>query len=102
MDYLLLFILAALLWFWFDSLRAIDIARAAGKRACSAADVQFLDDSVVGISLRLRRRDSGRLALRRIYRFEFSDTGDRRLEGEVLLLGGTVESVTMEPYRLLH
>lgn len=86
--------LAALLWFWLDSLRANEIARTAGERVCSEAGLQFLDD-MVSTGLALERR-----TLRRSYRFEFSDTGDRRLEGEVVLLGKRVESVTLEPYRL--
>jgi hypothetical protein len=40
--------------------------------------------------------------LRRTYRFEFSDTGDSRLEGQLIVLGDKIESVTMEPYRMLH
>ncbi len=102
MEYLLLFFLAALIWFWFDSLGTIELAKAAGKRACVDADVQFLDDTVASVSLKLRRHSSGHLALHRTYKFEFSDTGDRRLEGEVILIGSKVESVTMDPYRLLH
>lgn len=95
-DWIPLFCLAALLWFWLDGLRAKELARAAGERACADADLQFLDDTVsVGLSLR-------RLALRRTYRFEFTDTGDRRLEGEVVLMGHKVESVNLEPYRILH
>lgn len=99
MDLLLLLSLAALGWFWFDSLRALEVARNAGKRACNSAGVQFLDDTVAGIALALGRDESGHRRLRRTYRFEFSDTGDNRLEGRLVLLGARVESVTLEPYR---
>lgn len=98
---LLLLLLAALGWFWFDSLRALETARNTGKRICDNADVQFLDDTVAGIGLSLVRDNSGRRVLRRTYRFEFSETGDTRLEGRLILLGNRVESVTMEPYRIL-
>ena len=101
-DALLILPLVALLWYWFDSLRALEIARAAGKRACQNADVQFLDDTVAGTSLALVRNESGRRVLRRTYRFEFSETGNTRLEGQLTLLGKKVESVTMEPYRILQ
>jgi hypothetical protein len=99
---LFLLLLAALGWFWFDSLHALEIARIAGKRACDDANVQFLDDTVASISLTLVRDKSGRRVLRRTYRFEFSETGDSRLEGQVIVLGNKVESVVMEPYRMLH
>jgi hypothetical protein len=101
MSLLLLLLLAALGWFWFDSLHALEIARKAGRRACDDAHVQFLDDTVAGIGLELARGKSGRRVLRRTYRFEFSETGNTRLEGRLILLGDRVESVTMEPYRLL-
>ena len=99
---LFLLLLAALVWFWFDSLRALEVARKMGKRACGDANVQFLDDTVANISLALARDKSGRRVLRRSYRFEFSETGNSRLEGRVILLGDKIESVTMEPYQILH
>jgi hypothetical protein len=100
MELLLLLLLIVLGWFWFDSLRALEVARNAGRRACDNAGVQFLDDTVAGIGLALVRDYSGRRTLRRTYRFEFSDTGDTRLEGQLILLGTRIDSVTMEPYRL--
>ena len=99
---LLILSLAALLWYWFDGLRALEIARAAGRNTCQSAGVQFLDDTVASTSIALVRNDSGRRVLRRTYRFEFSDTGNTRLEGQLILLGDKVESVTMEPYRILQ
>ena len=101
MDWLILLILAALVWFWIGSLRALEVARNAGKLACKNYDVQFLDDAVSGIALALVRDELGRLAIRRTYRFEFSETGNSRLEGRLTLLGTKVESVIMEPYQIL-
>ncbi len=98
---LFLLLLAALGWFWFDSLRALEVARNIGKHACSDANVQFLDDTVASIALVLARDKSGRRVLRRTYRFEFSETGNSRLEGQLILLGDKIESVTMEPYQIL-
>ncbi len=98
---LFLALLAAVVWYWFDSLRALEIARKTGKRVCSDADVQFLDDTVASIALALVRDNSGRRVLRRTYRFEFSETGNTRLEGRLILLGDKVESVTMDPYQIL-
>lgn len=98
---LLLLLLAVLGWFWLDSLRSLEIARHAGKRVCDKANVQFLDDTVAGVGLALARDESGRRVLRRTYRFEFSETGNSRLNGELVLLGRRVESVTMQPYQIL-
>ena len=101
LSFFFLILLAAIGWFWFDSLRAIEIARHLGKQVCSDAGLQFLDDTVANIALALVRDETGRRVLRRTYRFEFSETGDSRLEGRVILLGSKVESITMEPYQML-
>jgi hypothetical protein len=99
---IMLLLLGALGWYWFDSLRALEIARKVGRHACDNARVQFLDDTVASAGLALVRDRSGRRVLRRTYRFEFSETGNSRLEGYLVLLGGRVESVTMEPYRIMQ
>ena len=100
MSLLFLLILAALGWFWLNSLRILEIARNAGKGACIKADVQFLDDTVASIGLAIARDQSGRRVLRRTYRFEFSETGNSRIEGQVIMLGDMIESVTMAPYQI--
>ena len=97
---LFLLLLAALVWYWLDSLRALEHAREIGRRTCSNADVQFLDDTVARIALQLVRNESGKRVLRRTYRFEFSETGNSRLEGQVILMGHRLESVTMDPYQM--
>jgi hypothetical protein len=105
MDFLslvLLLLMAALGWFWFDSLGDLELARQAGKRVCLEAEVQFLDDTVAGVALALVRNDSGRRVFRRTYRFEFSETGNSRIEGRVVVLGHKVESVTMDPFLLMQ
>ena len=98
---ILLLLLIALGVFWFTSLRALEIARNAGKQVCNNANVQFLDDTVANIGLALARDKTGRRVLRRTYRFEFSETGNTRLEGRLILLGNQIESVTMEPYQIM-
>ena len=98
---LFLLLLAALAWYWFDSLHALEQAREVGRRTCSEANVQFLDDTVARTELKLVRDETGRRVLCRTYRFEFSETGNSRIEGRIVLLGHKVESVTMDPYLLL-
>lgn len=88
-------------WFWLNSIRILELARKAGKQACIKADVQFLDDTVAGINLTIARNDLGRRVLLRTYRFEFSETGNSRLEGQVIMRGDRVESITMDPYQIM-
>lgn len=85
-----LVLLAALGWFWLDSLKARDAAIMAARKACDSEGLQFLDASVSIGSLRPARNDDGQLLLRRVYNFEYSDTGDNRCQGSVVLLGQRV------------
>ena len=87
-------------WLWVDSLRARERAVAAGRAACARYGVQFLDDTVAFAKLRLARDRGGQLRLRRTYEFEFSDTGDNRRHGAIVMLGAQVEDLHLEPYRL--
>ena len=93
-----LLILAALVWLWFDSMRARERALALGKRACERDGLMFLDETVECIALGVARNVDGRMLLRRTYGFEFSDTGNNRRSGSIVMLGGEVESLDTEPY----
>ena len=95
-----LLVLAALAWLWFDSMRARERAVAAGQDACARERLQFLDETVECTSVRPARSGAGRLVLRRVYRFEFSDDRSRRRGGSIVMLSGEVESLTMEPFLL--
>jgi hypothetical protein len=101
MSLLLLLLVVALGWFWFDCMSALEIARAKAKQLCVDANVQFLDDTVASVGLRVARNSSGSRVLRRTYRFEFSETGNSRLEGGLILMGDRVESFSMEPYQIV-
>jgi len=87
-------------YLWVDSLRAREHALAAGRAACARYGLQFLDDTVAFARLRLGRDEGGRLRLRRTYVFEFSDTGDNRRHGAIVMLGAQLEDLQLEPYRL--
>lgn len=93
-----LFFLALLIWLWSDSMRARERALVLGKRVCERDGLMFLDETVECVGLGVARNADGRLALRRTYGFEFSDTGNNRRNGSVVMLGGEVESFYTEPY----
>jgi hypothetical protein len=92
--------LALLGWLWYDSMRARERAVAAGQAACARERLQFLDETVECTSVWPARDAAGHLALRRVYRFEFSDDGSNRRAGSVVMLSAEVESLTMEPFLL--
>jgi hypothetical protein len=84
---------------WLDSLRARERALQAGRSACERYALQFLDDTVSFARLRLARNRDGELRIARTYTFEFSDTGNNRRQGAIVMLGGEVEDLQLEPYR---
>ena len=87
-------------YLWMDSLRAREHAVAAGRAACARYGVQLLDETVAFTRLRLARDEAGRLRLRRTYVFEFSETGDNRRHGAIVMLGARLDDLQLEPYRL--
>jgi hypothetical protein len=89
-ELLLLAFFLALAWLWWDSMQAREAAVAAARTACEAEGLQFLDDTVGIAGLRPARNANGRLLLQRAYDFEFSDTGDNRMKGSVVMLGRRV------------
>jgi hypothetical protein len=93
-----LLVAAAVLWA--DSQRARERAVRAGRSACERYQLQFLDDTVSFARLRLARDDGGQLKISRTYTFEFSDTGNNRRHGAIVMLGGEVADLHMEPYRM--
>ena len=95
---ILLIVAGALLWA--DSLRARERAVRAGRSACERYQLQFLDDTVSFARLRLARDEGGQLKISRTYTFEFSDTGNNRRQGAIVMLGGEVADLHMEPYRM--
>ena len=94
---LLLIVAGALLWA--DSLRARERAVRAGRSACERYQLQFLDETVAFTRLRLARDDEGQVKVKRTYTFEFSDTGNNRRHGAIVMLGAEVADMHLEPYR---
>jgi hypothetical protein len=95
---LVVIVAAALLWA--DSLKARERAIRAGRSACERYQLQFLDETVAFTRLRLARDEDGQVKLKRTYTFEFSDTGNNRRHGAIVMLGAEVADMHLEPYRV--
>jgi hypothetical protein len=93
-------LIAAGIFLWLDSLRARERAVRAGRAACERYSLQFLDDTVSFTRIRLGRDQDGQLKLARTYTFEFSDTGNNRRHGSIVMLGGELRDLHLEPYRM--
>jgi len=83
-------VLCALAWLWLDSLKTRELAIGAARAACVAEELMLLDATVAIAGLKLARDNDGRVNLQRVYDFEYSDTGNNRLKGSVVMLGHRV------------
>ncbi len=93
-----IFLIALMIWFWYDTMQAREQAVLLGKRHCQNDGLQLLDETVSLSSLKVRRNRDGQMMFRRVYEFEFSDNGDNRRLGSITLLGRHAESVQLEPH----
>ena len=96
-----LLLIASIAWFMWDSLKAREAAVSASRAACAAEGFQFLDDTVAIRGIRPVRED-GSLRLRRVYGFEYSESGDTRRKGSVVLVGDRVLVLNLEFQRPQH
>lgn len=83
-------LLCAAAWFWLDSLKVREAAVQAAREACEADGLMLLDDTVAIARLKAVRDEDSRLKLQRVYDFEYSDTGNNRQKGTVVLVGRRV------------
>lgn len=84
------FMVAGIAAVWLNSIRVREEAVQAARAACAAEGFQLLDDTVSITSLKPARDADGSLRLMRSYEFEYSDTGDNRLKGSIVLSGRRV------------
>jgi hypothetical protein len=95
MEILGILIVGGLAWLWYDSLKAREAAVRAAREICVAEGLMLLDDTVAISGLKPARDEDGRLKLQRAYDFEFSDTGNNRLKGGLVLRGRRVVIVNV-------
>lgn len=90
--------------FWSAGRGAAERAKALGRDACRAANVQWLDESVHAIGLKLCRLENGWLGWERTFRFDYSRNGQDRNSGRLVLRGDRLVSfsgpVTPTPSQL--
>lgn len=93
--------IASLALLWWQNLKMREIALVAVKRFCNREGLQLLDQSVAlkGMSF-TRDQHSGRVVLRRAYKFEFTSTGEERYSGTVEMHGQRFKGIETEPYRI--
>jgi len=98
MAWLLVVVLVGCFALWLDTLRARDLALTVARQQTARLRLQLLDDTVALQQTRVVRTASGWLALARHFRFEFTETGDNRREGMVILGPDAPPHVEIEAY----
>ena len=93
---LLILLIAAGAWFWWDSMNARERAVAMAAQACQKINVQLLDQTVSLESIKPARNDEGRVVLRRIYGFEYSIERVERRRGRAILRGQRLEQMQLD------
>lgn len=86
-------------WLWWDSRGVAEKAIHHAKMRCEWARVTLLNDTVAWRKVRLGRNAHGRVTLQRTYTFEFTSDSSQRYQGEIVMLGHRLKSITMEPHR---
>lgn len=97
LDLLILCLPASLIGLWWTGSRARELAIEHARSACRRHQLQFLDQSVALSRMRPARSPRGHGCFRRDFRFEFSSAGEYRDEGQVSMLGHTLQRVVF-PY----
>jgi hypothetical protein len=106
-EFVAILALVGVAWLWYDSLKAREAAVRAARAGCQADGLMLLDDTVAISALKPARDERGRIKLQRAYNFEYTDTGNNRLNGSVVMLGDRVMLINVgsriaEPERTLH
>ncbi len=100
MKYLLTMIaFFAVAGFWLAGLRARECATAVTRAHCLRFNLQLLDDTVALTRLR-PVLDRGRFKWLRRYDFEFTETGELRRRGKIVLLGLDIQDLALDPHQI--
>lgn len=79
-------VIGLIIWFWLDSARSREMATAICSKACKLREVQFLDQTVALSRIGISRTQNG-IRLRRTFRFDFSEEGQSRHSGHIVMVG---------------
>lgn len=99
-EFLILLLFLAVIWYWLDGARTKEVASDAGRHTCQQAHVDFLDETVALLKVRLKRDRDGRIFINRLYQFEFSSDGSCRYKGYIDVLGKRILSSSLDVHRL--
>ena len=94
--FIVLLILAALIYFWLDSMKSRENAIVAAHKACRDINVQLLDHTVSLKKLKPMRDRHGKFTFMRIYEFDFSVDGSERRQGRAVMHGKWLKQIQLD------
>ncbi|OGT77677.1 MAG: hypothetical protein A3J35_02480 [Gammaproteobacteria bacterium RIFCSPLOWO2_02_FULL_52_10] len=80
---------------WYEILKIRELVMKRCQQVCAEAQLQFLDQTVAVIAVKIRVSDDIRLMLYRTYQFEYSENGVDRYKGYVDLLNHGIVSIRL-------
>ncbi len=92
--FIVIVIIAGLVWLWMDGLRSREFATKRCQTFCAENNVQLLDQSI-HLKKFFPARKNGRLRLRRFYVFEFSINGADRYNGVAVEFNNAIEYLSL-------
>jgi len=102
-ELLLLIAIVAVSLYWLASMRCKDLAIGVARRECNRCAVQLLDQTVHQHHISLSRDSLGQWRVWRHYKFEYSEDGDTRHIGTLIMLGQKVTRVALETFNpIIH
>lgn len=87
---------------WQSSMKSRELSLHLARKACQEMNACLLDDTVSLSHLGLKRNFSGRIKLRRIYEFTYTDSHLSIHKGTIVLMGEQVEAFLLNSGESTH
>ena len=97
-EFLLIILLGLIAVYWQSGMRGKERAVLAAKKECKLCRVQLLDQTVQQVKISMSRDTRDQWRIWREYRFEYTQDGEGRHEGQLTLLGQRVLRVALETF----
>lgn len=97
-ELLIILCIGVALLYWQSAVRCKEIAVKAARKECDLCGVQLLDQTVQQLKVSMSRDVSGQWRMWREYGFEYSQDGDERYSGNLILLGQRLKRVALETF----
>lgn len=98
MEFALLALLMAIVWYWFDSMAKRERAILLGRELATRFNLQLLDETVNCKQVWLKRNARGHIQLLRTFAFEVSANGADRMPCHLTLLSNQLLDWHIPPY----